>query len=233
MATTLMKDVYTCSFWGFTFCLAFFWIPVQGDHQLTSSSSPVVSAPGEDVVLPCRLDSEVDAQDWTVEWSRPDVAPGRWDGRRRVDVVYLYRVRVEVRDIMMLSYIGRTSLLPDGLKHGDMSLQIRNVTLEDGGSYRCFTPTLGRGAAVRLVVDPDYVKTPTTETPPRLTTPEPRDESLGNGARSRSAVLASVLLVLLVLLVLGSLAVASFFDRRRKENKGDAAVSLCPVAALC
>jgi len=129
-----------------------FYSSFPGDFQLIGSSEPVITAPGDDVILPCHLDSELDVQDWTVEWSKPDIKPSPSERQSRVDVVYLYRVRIEVQDIMIVTYIGRTSLLTEGLKRGDMSLKIKNVTLEDGGRYRCFTPTLGRGAVVRLVV---------------------------------------------------------------------------------
>uniref|UniRef100_A0A3Q2PLY6 Ig-like domain-containing protein n=1 Tax=Fundulus heteroclitus TaxID=8078 RepID=A0A3Q2PLY6_FUNHE len=95
---------------------------------LIGSSQPITAAPGDDVLLPCRVDPEWDAVGRTVEWSRPDLrVPGR---QRRVE----------------------TSLSEAALKRGDVSLTIRNVSLEDGGRFRCFIPSLRRDAEVLLVV---------------------------------------------------------------------------------
>ncbi|KAK5598747.1 hypothetical protein CRENBAI_005075 [Crenichthys baileyi] len=91
------------------------------------------------------------------------------------------------RDMMMETYIQRTSLSEEGLRRGDVSLTIRNVSLEDNGRFRCFLPSLMRAREVQLVVDPNFVKMTTTETVPHRTliTPTPQDETISTGDRSR------------------------------------------------
>ncbi|XP_036002677.1 uncharacterized protein LOC118565786 isoform X3 [Fundulus heteroclitus] len=161
------------------------WTPVEGDLQLIGSSQPITAAPGDDVLLPCRVDPEWDAVGRTVEWSRPDLrVPGR---QRRVEYVYVYRFQKTERDMMMETYVQRTSLSEAGLKRGDVSLTIRNVSLEDGGRFRCFIPSLRRDAEVLLVVDPNFVKMTTTEPVPdrNPTTPAPQEETISTGPRSR------------------------------------------------
>lgn len=58
------------------------------------------------------------------------------------DYVHIYRDAHELLEQKMPSFVGRTSLLDDGLRHGNMSLRISNLTLEDAGRYRCYIPTL-------------------------------------------------------------------------------------------
>lgn len=109
-------------------------------------------APGDDVILPCRVDPGWDAKRKTVEWSKLDLRAHTSDRQRGVEYVFVYRFQRPDQDVMMASYVQRTSLSSDGLKHGDVSLRIRNVTLEDGGRFRCFIPNLKIDAEVLLVV---------------------------------------------------------------------------------
>ncbi|XP_054912158.1 selection and upkeep of intraepithelial T-cells protein 1-like [Poeciliopsis prolifica] len=163
------------SSWILTFWL--FWTLVDGSLHLIGSSQPIVAAPGDDVILPCRVDPEWDAVGMTVEWSRPDLRPS--GPQKRVEYVFVYRFRKTDRDMMMDTYIQRTSLSQDGLRRGDLSLTIRNVSLQDHGRFRCFIPRLGIEAELLLVVDPNVVSTTATETVlPRslIITPTPQEE---------------------------------------------------------
>uniref|UniRef100_A0A096LRY2 Ig-like domain-containing protein n=1 Tax=Poecilia formosa TaxID=48698 RepID=A0A096LRY2_POEFO len=167
-------------FWTFIFCLFLVWTPVKGGLHLIGSSQPIVAAPGDDVILPCRVDPEWDAVGKTVEWSRPDLRPT--GPQKRVEYVFVYRFRKTDRDMMMDTYIQRTSLSQDGLRRGDVSLTIRNVSLQDQGRFRCFIPRLGVEAELLLVVDPNFVST-TTETVSHrnLITLTPQEETSRNG----------------------------------------------------
>uniref|UniRef100_A0A3Q2ZT17 Immunoglobulin V-set domain-containing protein n=1 Tax=Kryptolebias marmoratus TaxID=37003 RepID=A0A3Q2ZT17_KRYMA len=104
-----------------------------GRYHLIGSSEPIVAAPGDDVILPCRVDPDWDAVEKTVEWSKPDLEVDPSDRQKGVEYVFLYRFQREDRDTMVAAYIERTSLSSEGLKHGDVSLRIRNVTLKDSG----------------------------------------------------------------------------------------------------
>uniref|UniRef100_A0A3B3U2U9 Ig-like domain-containing protein n=1 Tax=Poecilia latipinna TaxID=48699 RepID=A0A3B3U2U9_9TELE len=128
-----------------------------GGLHLIGSSQPIVAAPGDDVILPCRVDPEWDAVGKTVEWSRPDLRPT--GPQKRVEYVFVYRFRKTDRDMMMDTYIQRTSLSQDGLRRGDVSLTIRNVSLQDQGRFRCFIPRLGIEAELLLVVGEERVQT--------------------------------------------------------------------------
>uniref|UniRef100_A0A3B5QU23 Uncharacterized LOC111611196 n=1 Tax=Xiphophorus maculatus TaxID=8083 RepID=A0A3B5QU23_XIPMA len=168
-------------FWTFIFVVVLVWTPVKGGLHLIGSSQPIVAAPGDDVVLPCRVDPEWDAVGKTVEWSRPDLRPS--GPQKRVEYVFVYRFKKTDRDMMMDTYIQRTSLSQDGLRRGDVSLTIRNVSLQDHGRFRCFIPRLRIEAELLLVVDPNFVSTTTTESvhPRNLISPTPQEETVTNG----------------------------------------------------
>uniref|UniRef100_A0A3P9NJI2 Ig-like domain-containing protein n=1 Tax=Poecilia reticulata TaxID=8081 RepID=A0A3P9NJI2_POERE len=120
------------------------------DHRWFSGQ-PVVAAPGDDVILQCLVEPQLDMVDMTVEWSRPD-AKHRPKG---MEYVHLYRDNNEVLDMKSSSYYGRTALFADGLRHGNISLIVTNVTTADDGEYKCFIPKLHgntKSSVVRLIV---------------------------------------------------------------------------------
>ncbi|XP_017165827.1 butyrophilin-like protein 2, partial [Poecilia reticulata] len=205
----LWKSLHGFSFWTSTLCLSLSWTHVQGGLHLIGSSQPIVAAPGDDVILPCRVDPEWNAVGKTVEWSRPDLRPS--GPQKRVEYVFVYRFRKTDRDMMMDTYIQRTSLSQDGLRRGDVSLTIRNVSLQDQGRFRCFIPRLGIEAELLLVVDPNFVSTTTTETVPgrNFIIPTPQEETRSNGHRSRMFLLFPIILVIISLSLLFILIIFS------------------------
>ncbi|XP_029029157.2 myelin-oligodendrocyte glycoprotein-like isoform X1 [Betta splendens] len=193
---------HTFSLWILVFV---FFVSSPPEAQAVVMASPrlISSAPGDDVVLRCHLEPPVDIQALTVEWSKPDLQPDPWDPLRRVQYVHVHRNGGEVTDMKLRSYAGRTELLTEQLRHGNVSLKILNVTLADAARYRCFIPKLKsavREATVQLVVDPYLIKPSTTETPldPRnLTTQEPQDQTnAAAGGRSSLGILAASFCVL-------------------------------------
>ncbi|XP_026018238.1 myelin-oligodendrocyte glycoprotein-like isoform X1 [Astatotilapia calliptera] len=184
------KDSNFFSLRTFLLCSALsVWTPVQGEVLVIGSNLPIIASPGDDVILPCHLEPMFDVQGLTVEWSKPDLKPDPSDRLSRVEYVHLYRDRKEVPDMKMASYFRRTELFMDDMKRGNISLKILNVSEEDNGRYRCFIPKLQsrvKAAVVELVVDSNFAKTSTTETP--LQTPDPQDTTPTNAGRSSVAV---------------------------------------------
>ncbi|XP_030608914.1 butyrophilin subfamily 2 member A2-like [Archocentrus centrarchus] len=103
----------------------------------------IVALLGDDAVLPCFLKTPVDASDMQLEWARTDLAPG---------FIYVWEKDKENMELKQASYVGRTSLSSDRVKHGDVSLTLSKVQLSDEGPYRCFIPQLGQRSHVDLVV---------------------------------------------------------------------------------
>ncbi|XP_069580697.1 butyrophilin subfamily 1 member A1-like [Brachyistius frenatus] len=114
-----------------------------GQNQVIVPSQPIVAILGDDVMLPSRVEPAVDAAGMTVEWTRPALTPR---------FVYVWRDGVELESKKHPSFKTRTSLSIDKLKLGDISLKLSNVTLNDGGSYTCFVPSLNGKSSVELIV---------------------------------------------------------------------------------
>lgn len=126
-----------------------------GQPCVIGSILPIFAAPGDDIILPCHLEPPLNVEGQTIEWSRPDLQPDPSDRLSHVEYVHVYRHRHEVRDIKIQSYVGRTLLFEKELKHGNISLMITNVTVEDEGKYKCYIPKLKsqvKEAFVRLFV---------------------------------------------------------------------------------
>ncbi|KAM4714057.1 myelin-oligodendrocyte glycoprotein-like isoform 2-T2 [Anableps anableps] len=169
---------------------------MKGHYQVRGSSQPIVAAPGDDVILQCHVEPEFDVVDVTVEWSKPDPKPRP----KGMEYVHLYRDNREVLDMKTLSYHGRTTLLPDDLKKGNISLMITNVTTADEGQYKCFIPKLNgqiKYSIVHLIIDKSSSKKVTTETP---LYPETTRHNDLNGGVSYSSRL-TLLMVVWVLLI--------------------------------
>ncbi|XP_062301293.1 butyrophilin subfamily 1 member A1-like [Scomber scombrus] len=114
----------------------------EGQSQAIDRSKPIVAMVGDDIILPCHLETATDVAAKTLEWARLDLNPR---------FVHLRRDGVELLVDQHPSYIGRTSLSPDKLKHGDISLKLSKVKLSDDGTYRCFVPPQST-SVVKLVV---------------------------------------------------------------------------------
>ncbi|XP_027893539.1 CD276 antigen-like isoform X2 [Xiphophorus couchianus] len=181
--------------------------PLKGQYQVTSSRQPVVAAQGDDVILQCLVEPPLDMVDMTVEWSRPD-AKHRPKG---MEYVHLYRDNREVLDMKSSSYHGRTALFAGGLRHGNISLIITNVTTADEGTYKCFVPKLHgntKSSIVHLIVDQNSnLKPPKTITSETRLHPEAKRQSVlnvhmmsqtGGGSCSRSFAPLVVICILLI-----------------------------------
>ncbi|XP_028420684.1 butyrophilin-like protein 10 [Perca flavescens] len=114
-----------------------------GQSQVMVTSQPIIAQVGDDITLPCHLETAVDATDLTVEWARPDLEPR---------FVYLRRDGVELQLEEHPLYMGRTSLSTNKLKCGDISLKLSKVKLSDTGTYKCLVPKSGTEFVVELTV---------------------------------------------------------------------------------
>ncbi|XP_075891456.1 uncharacterized protein LOC142894154 [Nelusetta ayraudi] len=178
------------------------WTSDEGVSHVIGSVLPIFAAPGNNVILPCQLEPPLNVDEQTIEWSRPDQQPSPSDHLSQLQYVHVHRQHHEVLDMKSHSYVSRTSLFDNELKHGNISLKIENVTVEDEGQYKCFVPKL-RGpvkeAFVRLFVEPTPVKT--TETwihPTEYSTTGPVEKEI-KGVQSHHIVLIVVSLVFLLL----------------------------------
>ncbi|XP_034756984.1 uncharacterized protein LOC117962051 [Etheostoma cragini] len=151
--------------------------------RVVGASQPIVAAQGDDVILPCHVEPQLDVEEMKVDWFRPDVPPDPADPQSNYRYVHRYHDKHHEEDMKNPSYAGRTEMFPDGLKHGNISLKIRDVRRSDRGLYSCQVPHLGSAAVITLNVEPRYVETTEKPRPPsNPSTPGPNPET-GEGGR--------------------------------------------------
>lgn len=116
-----------------------------------SVRSPVSVQQGQTAILPCWLTSSKSAEDMEIRW---------YQGENQYDTpVLLYKGKVFDHTSQKASYAGRVSFglkeeTSGGLKTGDVSLKLENVTIQDIGSYNCYVSSFDDydSAAVSLSV---------------------------------------------------------------------------------
>uniref|UniRef100_A0A4W6ELR8 Ig-like domain-containing protein n=1 Tax=Lates calcarifer TaxID=8187 RepID=A0A4W6ELR8_LATCA len=119
------------------------WLIVGSDSlQMTLTSRNLTTQPGDDIILPCRLDPPISATLWTVEWTKPGL-----DAK----YVHVHKDGRLLHEIQNPSYYYQTRLFVDELKHGNVSMKISKVKLSDEGTYRCLIPSVQKEASVQLI----------------------------------------------------------------------------------
>ncbi|XP_029028773.1 butyrophilin-like protein 8 isoform X2 [Betta splendens] len=115
---------------------------VSGSSFL-NCSTPNIVWPGDDVILPCRLQPPLSAESMRVEWTRPDLEP---------EFIHVHQDGRFLHELQNPDYKNRTSLFVDQLPNGDVSLKLFKVTQSDAGTYRCSLPSVQQEASVQLSV---------------------------------------------------------------------------------
>ncbi|XP_059210491.1 butyrophilin subfamily 3 member A2-like [Centropristis striata] len=114
-----------------------------GQSQGAGPSQTIVTLVGKDVTLPCHLDPPLNAFSKSLEWGRPDLEPR---------FVHVWHQGQNILVDQNPTYKGRTSVSPEKLKHGDLSLELSGVKHSDNGKYRCYFPSQQKESTVELVV---------------------------------------------------------------------------------
>ncbi|XP_056224945.1 butyrophilin subfamily 2 member A1-like isoform X2 [Seriola aureovittata] len=94
---------------------------------VSSAGEETKVKPGEDVTLPCR--GPRDAEIKLIKWIRPDL--------KSEDYVFLYRDKRFYEEYQLPSYRGRVELTDPQVKDGDVSVILKNVTINDAARYEC------------------------------------------------------------------------------------------------
>ncbi|XP_067437037.1 coxsackievirus and adenovirus receptor homolog isoform X1 [Thunnus thynnus] len=100
-----------------------------------SSEETKTVKPGDDVTLQCQ--SPRDANITLSEWSRPDL---KKDG-----YVFFFRENRPYESFQHPSFSGRVQLRDPEMKDGDASVILKNVTINDTGTYECRVSVIGNG----------------------------------------------------------------------------------------
>ncbi|KAF6720755.1 Myelin-oligodendrocyte glycoprotein [Oryzias melastigma] len=168
-----------------------------GDLKVFCPPMPVQTEPGQDVVLSCSVEPQINLTGQTVEWTRGTD-----------DVVHRYRSQGDDKTDQHQRFNNRTFLNHQNLENGNVSLRLNNVTKEDEGNYSCCLRKKDwvRCSTITLIVVPQ------------------RDKRTNNrpGSALSPGVIAAIVLVVLGVGVLGVLAVL-FRRRTRSDLQTDSA----------
>ncbi|XP_054876236.1 butyrophilin subfamily 2 member A2-like [Poeciliopsis prolifica] len=115
----------------------------EGQSQEPVLPLTIRAMPGDDVVLPHRVDPPLDPTQFTVEWGRPDLKPR---------FVHVWHNQKEYLADQNKLFKGRTSLFNDKLKDGNFSLKLSDVRHSDNGRYRCYIPKEKTEYFINLIV---------------------------------------------------------------------------------
>ncbi|XP_056613170.1 butyrophilin subfamily 1 member A1-like isoform X1 [Triplophysa dalaica] len=102
-------------------------------HSVKVLPGQIVGRVGLAVTLPCWISPQTDAGTLEVRWYRPE----------RYDTPVLFYQKGKIQEVQEEGYRNRSSLsrrsaLSNGLKDGDVSLRLDNLTLQDGGVFYCY-----------------------------------------------------------------------------------------------
>uniref|UniRef100_A0A3B4GY22 Ig-like domain-containing protein n=1 Tax=Pundamilia nyererei TaxID=303518 RepID=A0A3B4GY22_9CICH len=118
---------------------------------------------GQNVILPCRArDNNIPII--VVEWSRADLGK---------ESVLMYRDKQLDPDHQHASFKNRVDLQDREMKDGDVSLILKDVTIDDAGTYECrvFRRRTNRRKRANLKTPPISIITLTVVDPPAQPSP--------------------------------------------------------------
>ncbi|CAI5660734.1 unnamed protein product [Oreochromis niloticus] len=102
-------------------------------QQLLTYQTNITAESGQNIMLPCGAPTN-NKQILAVQWSRADL---------KQEYVLLYRDEVFVPDNQHPAFKNRVDLQDRQMKDGDVSLILKNVMINDTGTYECRVFTRG------------------------------------------------------------------------------------------
>uniref|UniRef100_A0AAQ6IDB0 Ig-like domain-containing protein n=1 Tax=Anabas testudineus TaxID=64144 RepID=A0AAQ6IDB0_ANATE len=109
---------------------------------LPQAEEEVEAEEGDDVILKCQLDPEDDVRKSPVTWSKDE----------RKNIVHVYRLGQDHAEDQKEVFRNRTVLHHEGLKKGNVTLQLFSVRLSDNGRFICYIRRLDAYCYVILKV---------------------------------------------------------------------------------
>ncbi|XP_055088555.1 zwei Ig domain protein zig-8-like isoform X3 [Periophthalmus magnuspinnatus] len=88
---------------------------------------------GTDVVLSCSAPPDTDLEEVILEWTRSDLKDSN---------VFMFRDRKPYLSYQDPQFTGRIELKDPSFKSGDLSIILKNTTLQDSGEYGCLFKSL-------------------------------------------------------------------------------------------
>uniref|UniRef100_A0A3Q0S4G6 Ig-like domain-containing protein n=1 Tax=Amphilophus citrinellus TaxID=61819 RepID=A0A3Q0S4G6_AMPCI len=114
-----------------------------------SDQKNIIAVPGQTVTLPCRAPNN-NYPVLVVEWSRADL---------ETEYVLFYRDEKLDPEEQHPSFKDRVDLQDRRMKDGDASLVLKDVTVNDTGTYECHVVQRGTNRRTRASLDGDSIST--------------------------------------------------------------------------
>ncbi|XP_039603148.1 butyrophilin-like protein 8 [Polypterus senegalus] len=102
-------------------------LSVTQGFSVFGSDEPLVAALGEDIILPCNVDTPVPLEELELEWIKKDTS----------SLVHLSIAGEDQPESQHKSYRNRTQIFHENLLIGDYSLKLKKTEVQDEGKYRC------------------------------------------------------------------------------------------------
>ncbi|XP_039597461.1 butyrophilin subfamily 3 member A2-like [Polypterus senegalus] len=99
----------------------------ENKFSLVASSPSVFGHVGKDIVLPCALSANISAEGMEIRWLK----------KEKQNSVIIFISQENNENELNKIYQGRTELLREGVRKGNVSLLLKSVTISDQGNYTC------------------------------------------------------------------------------------------------
>ncbi|KAK2863458.1 hypothetical protein Q5P01_002991 [Channa striata] len=113
----------------------FFFVCLLTRFLLHFTCEEIKAKPGDDVTLQCQGPREGAIE--LLEWSKPDLGSQ--------DYVFYFRDARSYEKYQHPLFRGRVELRDPQMKEGDMSVILKNVHINDSGTYECYFGNAGSG----------------------------------------------------------------------------------------
>ncbi|XP_026005749.1 cell surface A33 antigen-like [Astatotilapia calliptera] len=171
---------------------------------VSADQKNITAESGQNVTLPCRASNNNNIR--VVEWSRADL---------RDEYVLFYRDELFDPHSQHLSFMNRVDLQDRQMRAGDVSLILKDVTINDNGTYECRVKT-GSNRRKRAILDGDPISNITLSVvdPPGQTGGDTED-----GGKEAGSVGLIVGLTVAALLLFTGVVGFLIYNKRRKHSQ--------------
>ncbi|CAI5669688.1 unnamed protein product [Oreochromis niloticus] len=169
---------------------------------VSADQKNITAESGQDVTLTCRAPNN---NIIIVEWNRADLGDKH---------VFVYRDGRFVPDDQHPSFKNRVDLQDRQMKDGDVSLILKDVTINDTGTYECRVQREGDSMKLISIIHLHVV-------PPGQTGGQEKDEDNKDGGKEDGSVGLIVGLSVLFVLLLVAAAVGFLIYRKYKQQQSE------------
>uniref|UniRef100_A0A8C4STU8 Ig-like domain-containing protein n=1 Tax=Erpetoichthys calabaricus TaxID=27687 RepID=A0A8C4STU8_ERPCA len=99
----------------------------ENKFSLVASSPSVFGYVGKDIVLPCALSANISAEGMEIRWLK----------KEKQNSIIIFISQENNENELNKLYQGRTELLREGVRKGNLSLLLKSVKISDQGNYTC------------------------------------------------------------------------------------------------